>query len=263
MKQPSPRDFNVDQVRIIVPPDKTRDTALVLLSGMFPTKAIGQTSSLEAALAWFGRYLYPVTEPDSKLVSSRVGSVHPARRCLDELSTADGVGGIAVLDLVYVTHPVGGGHGTNVCGFATMSFSGTPALSSIALREPRYGTGQLGVAYQALQSDTPSATRDAVIRAVLNRDPHMPSSKWTAVVPLWDLIDGRHGVPTPTITVIGNICTYAEDEHDIWELMPRAAGADLHYDSHVASLSGTPYYRVFNAEPPTHQPDCHRTRRRG
>lgn len=265
MTPPSPRDFNVEQVRCIVPPEKARDTALVLLSGMFPTKDTGDSISLESALAWFGRYLYPVTEPDSNLVSSRVSSTHSVRRCLDELSTA---GDTSVLDLVYVTHPAGGGHGTNVCGFATMSFAGTPALTSIALCNPKYGAGQLKVAYQALQSDTPSATRDAVVRAVLHRVSLMPRSKWTSAVPLSHLTDGRHGVSTNVVSVIDTICTYADDEHDIWELVPQRVGGDLQYDSLVSSLVGTPYYRVFDAESPALEdekpkPDWHRPRRRG
>ena len=249
MTPPSPREFTVEHVRVVLPPELALHTSLVLVSGMFPEVS---ATPLDAVLNWFGTRLYPATAPAGDTVQSRLGDIETARHFTRELT---GTGDAAVLDLAYVTHAAAvrarrGRLGTAVCGFATMSMVGTNARTSIGLRSIGSSAHQLRIAYQALQAATPRATLDAVSRAVCPRTPHVPRSGEVAAMPLSHLIDDRDGVSDTAFSTINDVAdvTYADDNNSIWTLMPRAGGADLDYDTYVASISGTPHYRVFVAD---------------
>lgn len=249
MTPPSPREFTVEHVRVVIPPELALHTSLVLVSGMFPKVS---ATPLDAVLNWFGTNLYPATAPADDTVQSRLGDIETARHFTRELT---GTGDAAVLDLAYVTHAAAvrarrGRLGTAVCGFATMSMVGTNARASIGLRTIGSSAHQLRVAYQALQAATPRATLDAVSRAIYPHTPPVPRSGEVAAMPLSHLIDDRDGVADTAFSTINNVngAVYTADDNSIWTLMPRAAGVDFNHDAHIAAIASTPHYRVFVAD---------------
>lgn len=250
MTNPSPLDFTVVHLRVVVPPDRAQHTAFMLASSMFPVH--DPATPLDAALRWFGTNLCVDTESEGFLKSSRLRAAHRSRRCVERL--AHNIAPL-VLDLVHVTHTAAVRRGylnleSQVCGYATLSLPGTALTPHIVTRNISCGTDQLCVAYQTLYSSSPGDTLTAVSQTTS-----------VALVPLTDLRCNRPGVPTSDTNLgtstarVADVAQYAGDNHAIWSLMPQdtATGTDLTYDLHVASLSDTAYYRVFDAR--TNQED--------
>lgn len=249
MSKPSPLDFTVVHVRVVVPPDQAQRTALVLMSSVFPRYS--DTTPLDAALKWFGTNLSISPEPDDVLKSSRLRTAHSLRRRVEYLAENSTP---LVLDLVQVTHtavlrPSYRNLESRTCGYAALSLPGTEHPPHIVTRNINYGADQLHVAYQPLYSSSPGDTLTAVSQAVHAT----PSSTRPVMVPLADLLCGRAGVPTDdgrhstSIYSVAVFSDHAGDDHPIWTLVPERIGTDITYDSHVASLSDTAYYRVFDA----------------
>ena len=250
MKPPSPREFIVEQIRVLVPPEQAHYTAPALISGVFPLYA---DTALNAALNWFGTNLYPAPAPNDDIVSSRMRDVGTARHHALELESTNDT---AVLDLVHVTHATAVRDlrdrlSTAVCGFATLSLAGTQARASIGLRFVGASARQLRVSYQALPSKTPQATLRAVKRAVHPSATPIQRQEQVTAMPLSHLIDGRTGVPGTELSTVDRVhdVTYADDNNAVWSLMPLPAGNDLNYDTLIASRGDSAYYRVFDADP--------------
>lgn len=164
------RDFTIEHVRVIVPPQHAHTTALSLVSGMLPPAPTSSRDAnmLNMALRWFGNHLYPLPTPDNYLSSSRMTRMRASRRCVQQLADTDTA---CVLDLVAVAHTAAvqqrkGRRDTAVCGFATMSVSPGAGAPYVSLRGMRYEDGQLRIPFGAINSTTPRHTLDELRRAV-------------------------------------------------------------------------------------------------
>lgn len=241
------RDFTVEHVRVLVPPDRAHTTALALVSGMLSPFPVSETEPdpLGDALTWFGNYLFPAPAPNTDLASSRMTRMRASRRCVQRLAGNDTS---CVLDLVVVTHTTAitqrkGRRDTALCGFATLSVADDVA-PYVSMRDMRYGDGQLRIPFAATNSTTPRDTLDELRRAVELTGTATPDN----TVPLVSLTSGRTGARSdPDDTTCTKFAHFAADDHDVWEVRPATVGADLVYDARVAGLSDRAHYRVFNA----------------
>ena len=244
------RDFTIEHVRVIVPPQHAHTTALSLVSGMLPPAPTSSRDAnmLNMALRWFGNHLYPLPAPDNYLSSSRMTRMRASRRCVQQLADTDTA---CVLDLVAVAHTAAvqqrkGRRDTAVCGFATMSVSPGAGAPYVSPRAMRYEDGQLCIPFAATNSTTPRDTLDTLRRALELAGIVSPDH----TVPLTALAAGRIGYRSDSDRAT---CTrfahFASDDHDVWEIRPATVGADLAYDARIAGLSDRAHYRVFEAWP--------------
>lgn len=250
-----PRDFTIEHVRCVVPPETAQHTALVLVSGMFPTNSdVVDAPPLDMALNWFGTDLFP--EPQERDdVPARQRAVFSARRAVSVLS---GVTAPCVLDLVRVTHTraIQGDvtRGTcRVCGFATLSLPGSSGTPALSLLPAYYTEDRICVAYMSLHAPhhvAPlSAVHDALYKA-LGQGTWLHGHRNYNAPPLPVMVDGRQGVrDSHLITVPTPGATYADDDDNVWSIAPRRAGEDLNYDTLAADLCGQSFHRVFQAVP--------------
>lgn len=241
------RDFTIEHVRVIVPPQHAHTTALSLVSGMLPPAPTSSRDAnmLNMALRWFGNHLYPLPTPDNYLSSSRMTRMRASRRCVQQLADTDTA---CVLDLVAVAHTAAvqqrkGRRDTAVCGFATLSVSSGAGAPYVSLRGMRYEDGQLRIPFGAINSTTPRHTLDELRRAV-----ELGGISPNHTVPLTALSAGRIGYRSDEdhATCV-KYAHHAPDDHDVWEVRPATVGADLAYDARVAGLSDRAHYRVFDA----------------
>lgn len=243
------RDFTIEHVRVIVPPQHAHTTALSLVSGMLPPAPTSSRDAnmLNMALRWFGNHLYPLPTPDNYLSSSRMTRMRASRRCVQRLADTDTA---CVLDLVAVAHTAAvqqrkGRRDTALCGFATMSVSPGAGAPYVSLRGMRYEDGQLRIPFGAINSTTPRHTLDELRRAV-----ELGGISPNHTVPLTALSAGRIGYRSDEdhATCV-KYAHHAPDDHDVWSVQPGPrAGDDLVHDALVATLSVGAHYRVFEAE---------------
>lgn len=250
-RPPKLSDSTIEHIRCVVPEDDVRGTALVMLSGMFPAAPdTSETPPHTRALRWFGEHMFPAPVPTNAVLPSFHTRTLLAKQRVDELA---GYRGIAVIDLVHITHSaavVSGEHRLHgqMCGFATLSLVGTSETATLGVEGLSYGARQLRLPYVTTDVENPELALRRINDTVMKSRTDVAYSARATAVPISVLADGRNAtIGALPFRSARQFAEFADDSHDIWSLIPHPTGEDIDYDALLSELAGTAYYRVFDA----------------
>lgn len=256
MTVPKLSEFTFEHARCVVPAGAVRDTALVMLSGMFPRDGGTGAAPHTRALGWFGKYMFPAPMPSHAVLPLFQTRARRAKDCVDELANCRDD---AVLDLVLTSHTAALMTGTQhvpgaMCGFATLSLAGTGEPATLGAEGLSYGARQLRLPYVPIDAAHQGQTLRNINYAIEATRTDVAHSARTTAVPTDVLADGRPGTAgTFPMTTANEFAAFAADDHGVWALIPRPHGEDIDYDTRVCELAGSTYFRVFEAR--TNQED--------